>query len=895
MKPYTEQKTGNIIRRTFSHLVESEELVWHRDSEDRIVIPLNENDWLVQFDNELPKKLNINEEFFIPKNTFHRVIKGSVDLMVEIIETKFEDDELVVYEAIEEGKKKKGKKDACYHKVRARYDVWPSAYACVPENTSKALTRDGWRDVNQLSIGDEIMTYNIEKDELEFKPILNLHRYKDVKTNVVRSGNNGFVFEATDNHKWVVKLPDIKGNRLQKYNRINDKALIETSDLLTNKSNKSLVVSAPYNGGNNVKLDEIFKYGTNWVKYILDITNEQRQAWLFSAIVYDGNQQRVQRLTENTNNIDGLNWLYTGPHGKQSFGFKQKDIDHRDAFLLSAFLNSGLVTWKKAKDKDIYSCHYTSNKPLKNTSNFKILKENISDVWCPETENGTWVMMQETEGHGIITITGNSGALVKCRKVGAANWGNKTNESEEGNFEQILNKIKGYKLFSIKEFNKKMAEEWIPMWKTEYENDVAKINELVARNFLYELAQELVGGVQEIDFRNEGKNPVNHFQMEMYLGNIILQTAPFIYVDNNHKVVSKRTQIEILNNDYDTIKKLMEVGEEPIEEKWSEKYKRSIDCSNPKGFSQRAHCQGRKKRNESIEDREKYSKEMIKKAHDAITRRKGKDYAPDVHELQAWIDNYLKINNIELDEAKKTDFSKEKEQGLHGWFARKGGEGKSQGWVDCNTCRKDPETGRKKCKSCGRKEGEKRAKYPACRPTPSACGTPKKGKSWGKKSNENLSMSENLSIFESKNIIKNMLRETFGQDDTMAEPMTQPAPVKPKTAPVEPVKQPNRKDKPFLPMPNVQPDPKAIKEGKFDYETYHKTLSSALDAARNYSVVRGYDEVEFNMNDVQHVPYGHTERFSKELTKSGIPQRKALQVQIYRMESGNYELNMYIN
>ena len=33
-----------------------------------------------------------------------------------------------------------------------------------------------------------------------------------------------------------------------------------------------------------------------------------------------------------------------------------------------------------------------------------------------------------------------------------------------------------------------------------------------------------------------------------------------------------------------------------IEEEWSEKYKRSIDCKNPKGFSQRAHCQGRKKR-----------------------------------------------------------------------------------------------------------------------------------------------------------------------------------------------------------------------------------------------------------------------------------------------------------
>ena len=35
--------------------------------------------------------------------------------------------------------------------------------------------------------------------------------------------------------------------------------------------------------------------------------------------------------------------------------------------------------------------------------------------------------------------------------------------------------------------------------------------------------------------------------------------------------------------------------EDYVEEKWSEKYKRSIDCDNPQGFSQRAHCAGRKK------------------------------------------------------------------------------------------------------------------------------------------------------------------------------------------------------------------------------------------------------------------------------------------------------------
>jgi hypothetical protein len=37
------------------------------------------------------------------------------------------------------------------------------------------------------------------------------------------------------------------------------------------------------------------------------------------------------------------------------------------------------------------------------------------------------------------------------------------------------------------------------------------------------------------------------------------------------------------------------IDEDYIDEKWSDKYKRSINCSNPRGFSQRAHCAGRKK------------------------------------------------------------------------------------------------------------------------------------------------------------------------------------------------------------------------------------------------------------------------------------------------------------
>ena len=421
MKPYKESKNGNIIRRTFSHDVSENELVWHRDHEDRVVLPLNENDWMVQFDNELPTKLMVGEEYFIPKNVYHRVIKGSGDLMVEIIETNFDDGDAYeiyeIHEVIEEGKKKK-KKDACYHKVRARYDVWPSAYA--------------------------------------------------------------------------------------------------------------------------------------------------------------------------------------------------------------------------------------------------------------------------------------SGALVKCRKVGAANWGNKSNESEE-----------------------------------------------------------------------------------------------------------------------------------PIEEKWSDDYKKSIDCNNPKGFSQKAHCDARKKRQRGEETKSKSVSEDVGKSGKKQFKKdlqKDPDYlkykdndnefgVPNVTTDDPFIKKgrYTRVGKENLDElevyeAKKTDFSKEKSKGLHGWFERQGGKGKSKGWVDCNTCRKDPKTGRKKCKTCGRKDGEERAKYPACRPTPSACGTRGKGKKWGKKtSNENLNVSENFSIFD-KNYLKMKLNETFNREEPMvlpAEPIT-----KPKESPMV---QPSRRNKPFLPERESQPDPKAEK------------------------------------------------------------------------------------
>lgn len=81
-KPYKED--GKI--RIFSKNIESDELHWHRDREDRIITPLNNNDWMFQRENCLPEP--INKKIKISKGEWHRIIKGTTDLEVEVLKLK---------------------------------------------------------------------------------------------------------------------------------------------------------------------------------------------------------------------------------------------------------------------------------------------------------------------------------------------------------------------------------------------------------------------------------------------------------------------------------------------------------------------------------------------------------------------------------------------------------------------------------------------------------------------------------------------------------------------------------------------------------------------------------------------------------------------------------------
>jgi len=83
MLPFKEEiVSDNVFIREFKQDTDSGEFMWHRDREDRIIESINETDWKIQLDDELPKV--IKGEVFIPMGVYHRVIKGTGDLKIRL-------------------------------------------------------------------------------------------------------------------------------------------------------------------------------------------------------------------------------------------------------------------------------------------------------------------------------------------------------------------------------------------------------------------------------------------------------------------------------------------------------------------------------------------------------------------------------------------------------------------------------------------------------------------------------------------------------------------------------------------------------------------------------------------------------------------------------------------
>ena len=146
---------------------------------------------------------------------------------------------------------------------------------------------------------------------------------------------------------------------------------------------------------------------------------------------------------------------------------------------------------------------------------------------------------------------------------------------------------------------------------------------------------------------------------------------------------------------------LMSNDEHDVSEGWSKKYKRSIDCNNPKGFSQRAHCQGRKKMKEAKDHEVSMAQSQLDKTI-ANAKKLKKKLGTKEKDLPAWIQAKVTDTDHNMDAA--ASYS---EGNLHKWFkGSKSKDGKG-GWVNVvtgGTCASDePGEGTPKCVSSAKR------------------------------------------------------------------------------------------------------------------------------------------------------------------------------------------------
>ena len=264
---------------------------------------------------------------------------------------------------IKESAKKKTKKRTptnknLWSRAKAEAKKRFKVYPCVPVKDSYALTKAGWTKYDDLKVGDEIVVYNTIDGNLLFDEIKQLHFYKNAELVRIKDLEGGFDFLSTRDHKWVVN-----GEYPQ---------LIKLKDL---ESGMDIITSS--------ELDEC-EFKTNVVNN-------------FMTAVGVKTISELQLLAE-----DGL-----------ILKFKNKKI------FENIVLGSAILGFRIVKQGDIAVIFKQNVEPF---DLLEVFNAGSSDVWCPETSHGTWLMRQGD----LVTITGNSayanGWAVRWYKEHGGGW-----------------------------------------------------------------------------------------------------------------------------------------------------------------------------------------------------------------------------------------------------------------------------------------------------------------------------------------------------------------------------------------------------------------------------------------------------------------------------------------
>lgn len=248
-------------------------------------------------------------------------------------------------------------------------------YACVPMDT-QCLTRRGWKTYDELVIGEDILTYNPDTREQEWQPLLETVKYADAPLVRMRHSRfSSFSVVSTPNHRWFVRKRTSYG--------------AYTYDVKTTEEINAahdIIVNAPmaYDTDQPVRFPVAGKTDGKWVSRVLRMNAAQRESFLYGFLLADGYIKQ----------------------GSEAWMWCQNEGEIAESVLIASYL-----TWDTRLA--VHHDAFTKNPHLRVTrgkfpyvAGSKLVKEDAGTgpVWCPRTENGSWVMRQGDT----ITITGNT-------------------------------------------------------------------------------------------------------------------------------------------------------------------------------------------------------------------------------------------------------------------------------------------------------------------------------------------------------------------------------------------------------------------------------------------------------------------------------------------------------
>ena len=130
-----------------------------------------------------------------------------------------------------------GKKDACYHKVTARYDVWPSAYASGALVKCRKVGAANWGNKSKKKEGmNEAFAIQYKKDKryLTRKELFDKKPLKFKTEDEAKSMLNGLDHQYRTNYK-IVKIKEGLGDRISKISKRYAKGQKKSKKALKNK------------------------------------------------------------------------------------------------------------------------------------------------------------------------------------------------------------------------------------------------------------------------------------------------------------------------------------------------------------------------------------------------------------------------------------------------------------------------------------------------------------------------------------------------------------------------------------------------------------------------------------------------------------------------------------